>query len=276
MASPALAARRLPSRVKTDTAFLVLDTESIPDGQLLRSVKYADEPELTPEEAIARAQAEARANSVTQSDFLPLTFQIPIAICVLRVGYDFGLQNFACLDAPQFRTREVVRQFWRGVDHYQAKLVTFNGRGFDMPLLELAAFRYGLAAPYYYMHSRHRFGGPLDLLDWLTNFGACRLTGGLNLLAKLLGKPGKMDVAGDQVYRLYQEGKLREINDYCLCDTLDTYFVFLRTRVLTGDISAHQERQLIDRAIDFLTARRQDHPALHAYLAAWTEPALDF
>jgi len=110
--------------------------------------------------------------------------------------------------------------------------VTFNGRGFDLPLLELAAFRWGYSVRDHFYNSRNRFNGNhLDLFDWLSNYGACRLAGGLNLLAKLLGKPGKMEVAGDQVWNLHREGKLQEINDYCLCDTLDTYFVFLRTRV---------------------------------------------
>ena len=81
---------------------------------------------------------------------------------------------------------------------------------------------------------------PFRCLDWLTNYGGCRLSGGLNLLSKILGKPGKMEVAGDQVYGMYQAGKLKEINEYCAFDTLDTYFVFLRTRVLTGDLTLDQ------------------------------------
>src|SRR5258708_1127065 len=90
------------------TGFLVFDTESVPDGRLLARVKYPRE-NLTPEEAIARAQAEAREQSPTNSDFLPVTFQIPIAVCVLRAATDLTLQGLACLDAPQFRTPEIVR-----------------------------------------------------------------------------------------------------------------------------------------------------------------------
>jgi 3'-5' exonuclease len=148
--------------------------------------------------------------------------------------------------------------------------VTFNGRGFDMPLLEMAAFRYGVAAKDHYL-ARDRYRGPLDLQEWFTNFGAYRLTGGLNLLAKLLGKPGKMTVSGDQVYQLYLDGKLQEINDYCLCDTLDTYFVFLRTRVLTGDIGPDQEGELVTRAKELLGAKAAEFPVLRTYLDHWTE-----
>jgi predicted PolB exonuclease-like 3'-5' exonuclease len=257
-----------PSGVRT--AFLIVDTESVPDGRLISEVKYPGEG-LSPDDAIRKAQEEAREQSRNGSDFLPVSFQVPIAVCVVRVANDFTLQAVTCLDTPHYRAREVVMKFWLGVARYQAKIVTFNGRGFDMPLLELAAFRYGFSGRDYFLNSRNRFNGHLDLLDWLTNFGAARLAGGLDLLAKMIGKPGKMDVAGDQVYRMWQEGRLAQINDYCLCDTLDTYFVFLRTRVLTGDISLEQEADLTARAREFLEAKAVEVSALKEYLANWRE-----
>src|SRR5262245_24878376 len=159
-----------------NTAFLILDTETIPDGGLVSAVKYPGEG-LSPEEAIKKAQAEARASNEKAgrkpSEFLPLTFQIPVAACVVRLAADFTLQALACLDAPEFRPREIVKRFWLGLSRYKAKIVTFNGRRFDMPLLELAAFRYGIPARDYFQYSRNRYNGPIDLCDWLTNFGAC-------------------------------------------------------------------------------------------------------
>lgn len=250
-------------------AFLVLDTESIPDGKLLGMVKYSDE-HLTPEQAVRKAQEEARERSKDGSDFIQVTFQYPVAVCVARVGNDFRLQGITCLDAPHFRTREIVTAFWRGVARYnRAKLVTFNGRGFDLPLLEMAAFRYGCNLFHYMQRSRNRFNGPIDLLDWLSNFGACRLAGGLNLLSKILGKPGKMGISGDQVYAMHQAGKVQEINDYCMFDTLDTYFAFLRTRVLTGDLSLEQEHEVVVHAKEWITAKAVETPALKQYLDNW-------
>jgi predicted PolB exonuclease-like 3'-5' exonuclease len=253
----------------TRTAFLVLDTESVPDGRLVAAVKYPDEG-LTPEQAVEKARAEAREASWSGSDFIPVSFHVPVAVCVLRVGADFALQAIACLDAPYFRPREIVKKFWLGTAVYKAKLVTFNGRAFDLPLLELAAFRYGFPARDHYL-ARDRYRGPLDLMDWFTNFGATRLPGGLDLLAKLAGKPGKMGVTGAQVYDLHRAGKVREVNDYCLCDTLDTYFVFLRTRVLTGDISPDQEAELTAAARTFLEGKADEFPVLRPYLAGWRE-----
>jgi predicted PolB exonuclease-like 3'-5' exonuclease len=263
--------RPTPAEATTKTAFLVMDSETIPDGQLVSAVKYADK-KLAPEYAIVKAQAEARMNSWNHSEFLPVTFQIPVAICVIRVAADFTLQAMTCLDAPLYRPREIVKSFWSGMSHYsKAKLVTFNGRCFDMPLLELAAFRYGYSARDHYQNNRYRYNGPIDLLDFFSNFGACRMEGGLNLLAKLLGKPGKMDIKGEDVYRMYLEGKLKEINDYCLCDTLDTYFVFLRTRILTGDLTFEQEAELVVKAREFLEAKIADFPIVRTYLENWTE-----
>jgi predicted PolB exonuclease-like 3'-5' exonuclease len=260
----------MPSQDPNRPSFLIVDTESIPDGDLLARVKYAAD-NLSPEDAIARAQEEARQASKTGSDFLNVAFQVPVAVCVVKVANDFSIQAITCLDAPQYRPKEIVRKFWLGVSMYErAKLVTFNGRGFDMPMLELAAFRHGLSIAEYSQRSRSRFqGNQLDLLDWLTNFGACRLMGGLNLLAKMLGKPGKMEMAGDQVYGMHREGKLQEINDYCMFDTLDTYFVFLRTRVMTGDLGPGQEHEVVHNAREFLQSKISELPALSQYLQNW-------
>jgi len=250
-------------------AYLIFDTETVPDGKLLAMVKYAGQG-LSPVEAVQNAQAEAMALSRTGSDFLPVSFQYPVAVCVMRVGPDFGIQALTCLDAPQFRPREMVIQFWRGVAHYsRAKLVSYNGRGFDFPLMELAAFRYGCDLREYCRSGRHRFTGHLDLCDWLSNYGAYRIAGGLNLLSKLLGKPGKMEVTGDQVYMMHCAGKLQEINDYCMFDTLDTYFVFLRTRVLAGELTLERERELVVEAKEWIIEKAKGLPVLEQYLANW-------
>jgi predicted PolB exonuclease-like 3'-5' exonuclease len=258
-------------------AYLIMDTESIPDGRLLAQIKYP-QLGLTPEEAVEKAQDEARENSNTGSDFLPVSFHYPVSVCILRVGADYGIQAVTCLDAPFFRPRRIVEAFWTGLSTYKGKfkdkvkLVTFNGRCFDMPLLELAAFRYGCSGRDYFLTSRNRFGGGhIDLMELLTNFGAVRLAGGLNLLSKLLGKPGKMEVAGDQVYQMFLEGRLQEINDYCLFDTLDTYFVFLRSRVMVGEFSLSDEHRHVMKAKEWIQSQVKKLPALKQYLDNWVE-----
>jgi predicted PolB exonuclease-like 3'-5' exonuclease len=267
-----------PAPDPNQPAFLVMDTESVPDGRLLTLTKFKD-GQLTPEEAVALAQAEARDRSASGSDFLPVTFQFPVAVCILRVGADFSLQALTCLDAPYFRPRKITEAFWAGLNSYKEKyrerikLVTFNGRCFDMPLLEQAAFRYGCnCGRDYFQSSRNRFGGGhIDLLELLTNYNAIRYTGGLNLLSKLLGKPGKMEVSGEQVYQMYLDGQVQAINEYCMFDTLDTYFVFLRTRVIMGEFSLADEHRLALRARQWIESRVPELPALRQYLDCWGE-----
>ncbi|HEY1191097.1 MAG TPA: hypothetical protein VGE74_25915 [Gemmata sp.] len=258
-------ARTTSTETGTRTAFLVVNSASVPDGRLLAAVKHPGE-DLTPDEAIQRARAGGEP--------IPIGFQVPVAACVLRVAPDFSLLNFKCLDEPHFRPREIVNQFWFGVTHYKARLVTFNGRGFDLPLLELAAFRYGIQARDYYL-ARDRYRGPIDLTDWFTNFGAAPLAGGLDVLAQLLGKPGRKPAPpAVHVDRLYQEGQLQAINDRCLCDALDTYFVFLRTRVMTGDLSPEQEAERVANARALLRDKSAEAPALRGYLGSWADSAL--
>jgi predicted PolB exonuclease-like 3'-5' exonuclease len=260
---------------------LIFDTESVPDGVLIGRTKYPCD-KLAPEEAIARAQAEARESSSIGSDFLNVSLQIPVAVCVANVAGDFRLLKLTCLDEPQFRPQEITRGFWRGLERYcnskdrnrRAKIVTFNGRAFDFPLMEVAAFRYGVAAPFHFKGDRDgprsRFGDShIDLCDYLNNLGACRLAGGLNLFAKLLGKPGKTETSGDQVYGLYRQGGLQAINEYCCFDVLDTYFVFLRTRVLTGELTLEQEHAVVQDAKSWISQHAKERPHLQRYLDNW-------
>jgi predicted PolB exonuclease-like 3'-5' exonuclease len=156
--------------------------------------------------------------------------------------------------------------------------VSFNGRGFDLPLLELAAFRYGVSAPGWFQsggksfdqpRSRYNLAAHIDLCELLTNFGSTRFTGGLNLAANLLGKPGKMSVQGNMVQDMYDAGRLAEINDYCRCDVLDTYFVFLRTRVLLGQLALEAEQQLIAETKLWLESKAAGSAAFRLYLDHW-------
>ena len=103
----------------TRPAFLIVDTESIPDGDLLARVRYAAD-NLSPEDAIGRAQEEARLASKTGSDFVNVAFHIPVAVCVVKVANDFSLQAITCLDAPNYRPKEIVRKFWLGVGMYES------------------------------------------------------------------------------------------------------------------------------------------------------------
>ena len=256
--------------------FLVFDVESVADGELVAKVRFPGQG-LTPEQAIAKYREELVAEN--GSDFVPYTFQVPIAVVVAKVAPDCSLLDLVTLDEPAFRPHVATRLFWRGWEVYRhPTLVTFNGRTFDLPLLELAAFRYGVSVPGWFNvdaksweqhRSRYNLQAHLDLHDLLTNFGATRFTGGLNLAANVLGKPGKMEVHGYMVQDLFNQGRLAEINDYCRCDVLDTYFVFLRASVLLGRIRLEREQELIDRTKTWISQRAEATPAYRTYLQNW-------
>ena len=256
--------------------YLVFDVESVADAELVAKIRYSGES-LEPVEAVQRYRAELMEKY--QSDFVPYTFQIPISVAVGKVTADFQLTDVVVLDQPEFRPHVITENFWRGWEKYRRPtLVTFNGRGFDLPLLELAAFRYGLQIPGWfqgggkaYEQPRNRFNtkAHIDLCELLTNFGCTRFTGGLNLAANILGKPGKMDVQGDMVQDMYNAGRLAEINDYCRCDVLDTYFVLLRALVLTGQLPLGKEQGLIATTKQWLEQKSEEVSAYALYLERW-------
>lgn len=261
-----------PAKTAPEPAYLVFDVETVPDGELLRRTKFAG-LDLTSVEAVDRAREQALEQSKGKSDFVAASYCYPIAVCVAKVGADFGIQSITCLDSPKYRPREIVEDFWRGLAHYHSVLVTFNGRGFDLPVLELAAFRFGISARGHFddqFGRRYRFGAAhLDLNEWLSNHGACPIAGGLDLLSKLLGKPGKMTVSGKNIVDMARAGKIREINDYCMFDTLDTYFVFLRTRVMTGELDLEGEHKLVNEAHAWIEKQAEKTPSLKQYLENW-------
>lgn len=261
---------------KSDIAYLVVDIEAVADGDLVARIRYPRES-LTPKEAIARFRAEQL--EATGKDILPPTYMLPVSVAVGKVASDYRLLDVAVLDEPKFRPHVLTRGFWQGWRHYgRPTLVTFNGRGYDLPVLELAAYRYGYALPDWfnvddraYEQSRNRYNAQshLDLLDLISNFGATRVSGGLNLLANLIGKPGKTNVDGSQVQDLYDRGQTAEINNYCRCDVLDTYFVFLRTRVLLGKLGLEAEQQIVAETRAWLESQADAQPAYRHYLEHW-------
>ena len=255
-------------------AHLVFDVESIADGELISKVRYPGH-NLSDSEAIATYQDELMEQRGTT--FIPHTFQIPITVVIAKVASDLQLLDIVSLDEPEFRPHVITENFWRGWEAYKnPQWVTFNGRSFDIPLMELAAYRFGISLPKWfksdgYKSPRNRFNSNahLDLQDVLTNHGAARCNGGLNLVAQLLGKPGKMGLTGDKVQEQWDAGHKMAISDYCRCDVLDTYFVFLRTQVLTGKITLTEEIELVQSSKEWIEQRAESCEAYASYLKNW-------
>ncbi len=130
---------------KKAPAFLIFDEETVPDGVLLARTKYAGK-DFSPEQAVEQARKEALEKSQEKSDFVALTYCYPVAISVARVHGDYSLEAITCLDDPEFRPQEIVADFWKGLSRYDSTLVSFNGRGFDLPVLEMRHFAGGFRA----------------------------------------------------------------------------------------------------------------------------------
>tara|TARA_B100000700_G_scaffold183867_2_gene202762 strand:- start:5316 stop:6143 length:828 start_codon:yes stop_codon:yes gene_type:complete len=258
-----------------DIKFLVFDIETVPDGELISRIRYPGE-QLEAQAAIEKYQQELLETK--GSDFIPQTYHLPVSVVIGKVNSRYELVDLVALDEQQGRSHIITQHFWKGWEKYRATLVTFNGRGFDLPVMELAAFRYGICLEKWFEINRKSFDQPrnrfnlrshFDVQEVLSNFGASRMIGGLNLMANLIGKPGKMDIAGDMVHELFNAGKLQRIHDYCRCDVLDTYFVFLRTSVLAGNLQLDQEQQVVRKTREWLESRCEEYPIYQQYLDNW-------
>jgi predicted PolB exonuclease-like 3'-5' exonuclease len=229
--------------------YLVFDIETRVDKDLVKEV-YDPENSLTLEQAYDTARDQIMEKSGQQSDFFPIPYHIPIAISTLQADEKYRIRALGCFGADKYPEAEMVSRFWQAFDNAQT-LITFNGRGFDLPVLETRALKHGLALPRYfatgqskntYRGSRYSDAYHIDLCDFLSNFGAAYRRNSLNVLAKIIGLPGKYTIAGEDVEYLYRQGRQKEINQYCMTDVLQTYLLFLRVELLRGklDNSAYQ------------------------------------
>ena len=150
----------------------------------------------------------------------------------------------------------MVRAFWDRVEEFRGALVSFNGRNFDLPVLELRALKYGCQAPRYFngkFGHRHRYSeqGHYGLYDFLTNFGMARIRGGFHLLAQLVGLPGKGEVSGGDVQGLWEAGRHDDIANYCRRDVIQTYFLFLRVELMRGRLPVDRYERALEQARGF-------------------------
>ena len=131
----------------------------------------------------------------------------------------------------------MLTDFAQWLDAKRPTVVTWNGRGFDMPVITSRALKHGVPMPWWFSdrNTRYRYStdGHFDLMDFLADFGAAK-NARLDAYAKLVGFPGKVGVDGSQVLPMVHAGKIDEVNAYCLCDVAQTAAIFLRVELLRG------------------------------------------
>jgi predicted PolB exonuclease-like 3'-5' exonuclease len=216
----------------------------------------------------------------TGGDFLPLEQQRVVAIsCVLR-SRD-GLKVWSLGEAHTAEA-ELVQRFFDGIDKYSPDLVSWNGSGFDLPVLSYRGLLHGVQAGRYWEtgdeDSAFRYNNYLsryhwrhtDLMDVLAAFqGRGRVS--LSNMATLLGFPGKLGFDGSQVWDAFQGGNIAAIRAYCETDVLNTWLIWLRFAQLRGTLSREEHAAETERVRAYLRAAPEAHFA--QFLKAWESPA---
>ena len=251
---------------------LVFDIETVPDVELGRRA-YGLEGLADAE--VAKAMF-TRRRQETGSDFLPHEQHRVVAIsCVLRSREQLRAWS---LGEPGASEADIVGRFFEGIERYTPDLVSWNGGGFDLPVLNYRALAAGIQAPTYWetgdgnsafrynnylsrYHWRH-----LDLMDVLSSHNA-RARASLEDMAALLGLPGKLGFAGDQVWDAVLAGRLDAVRRYCETDVLNTTLVYLRFEFMRGRLDRAAYQSELARVRATLAASGEPHHA--EFLAAW-------
>ena len=248
------------------------DIETVPDIEFGRQLYGLEGLE---DEDVGTAMLFKRQQAVGH-DFLPLHQHRVVAISVaLRSGDSFRVWTLGDENSDE---AEIVGRFFDGIARYTPDLVSWNGGGFDLPVLHYRALKHGIQAPRYWetgesdrdfkwnnylsrYHWRH-----IDLMDVLANFNP-RANARLDEIASMLGFPGKLGMDGSKVWGKFLEGGIREIREYCETDVLNTWLVFLRFEYMRGNLDDKD----LDReyALIRTTLETMDAPHLNNFLAAW-------
>ena len=251
---------------------LVFDIETIPDldgGRRIYDLDGLNDKDT----ASALLNLRRQENG---TEFLRLHLHRIVAISVvLRSTQGVKVWSLGDEDSTE---KELIERFYDGIDRFTPNLVSWNGGGFDLPVLHYRALKHGVQARRYWetgnedssfkwnnylsrYHQRH-----LDLMDQLALFNA-RANAPLDQIATLLGFPGKMGMSGGKVFDAFQEGNLKGIRDYCETDVLNTWLVYLRFQLMRGELDPTGYEQELTLLQDYLKA--EGHPHFLGFLEAW-------
>lgn len=254
---------------------LVFDIETVADTNSYRKIHGLD-PALD-EQSIVEIMNHQRLAESGNTFMRHHLHQVVAISLLLADGEKLSLWT---LGRNQLAEKEIVRRFFQGIDRFSPTLLSWNGNGFDLPVLHYRALLHQLSAKQYFnigeednsfrynnylgrYHWRH-----IDMMDVLSGFQP-RCVAPLDEIAKMCGLPGKLAVDGGKVQDMWLSGEYEAICDYCETDVLNTYGVYLRFALLRGEISQEEYAQDWARLRAFVSEQKAEHFRL--FLEAWQE-----
>lgn len=251
---------------------LVFDIETVPD---VESGKKIYDLEGLPDKDVIQAIEHLR-NQQTGSDFMPHYMQRIVAISAVLSTHDsIKVWSLGDADSPE---KELLKRFYDGLEKYNPTIVSWNGGGFDLPVMHYRSLLHGVSAQHYWQtgdedtsfrynnylgrfHWRH-----IDLMDVLAAY-QMRANAKLDHIATMLGFPGKLGMDGSKVCGAFLDGKIEEIRNYCETDVLNTYLVFLRFELMRGKIYEKEYERRCQQVKDYLSESGKKH--LVGFWDAW-------
>ncbi len=261
----------------------VFDIETIPDTDAVPNLTGFDDPDIEARrEELERYHLEITGG---KNPFPRQPFHKVVAISFLEAeiersggGESYHLRELRSGGETGFDEKTLLQGFFGYFERLKPRLVSYNGRGFDLPVLKYRAMAHGIQAPWLYgagdkwnsYQSRYSADWHCDLLEVLSDYGASA-RGKLDEVCSVLGFPGKFGVDGSKVASMFDEGRITEIRDYCETDVLNTYLVFLRVMHHRGTLSTDNYNQAVADIVALIEAEGEARPHLREFMEAWGE-----
>lgn len=234
-------------------SYLIFDIETVPDKKVWAPPSTE---ETTPAVVASNgtlpgtteppAPPKRRSRKRTEDPFAPLYAHSPVAIGYVWLYDNLDVQAMGVVGASSFPNEtELLRAWSTFVGQNVPTLVSYNGRGFDLPVLSLRALRFGVPFAWNNKEVRHRYGeAHIDLFDQVIEHGAIQKAGfSLDTMAVLIGLPGKGEMDGSKIASLIANGEAKKVEAYCQADCAKTAFLFMRYMLLRGRITLEEYRK---------------------------------
>ncbi len=257
----------------------IFDIETIPDtkaAQRLLDLKTEDKNELRQALTDYHLKITDGKNSFLRQPFWQV---VSISFLEAEIVRDFSGQEFYRIKDIrsggdlQSSEADLVRGFFSHLKKNPSRLVSFNGKSFDLPVLKYAAMKHEVEAAWLYKsgdkwnnyNQKYSLDWHCDLADAFSDFGASAKVK-MNELCAAFGLPGKIGVDGSQVLEMFDAGRLQEIRNYCETDVINTYLLYLVYQHHVGSMSKEAFKKAKESLCEFLEENSENKPHFGEFL----------